>query len=287
MNWNPDFGSDDFWYFCTNVTNLDALTNVTDVDNALSQYTNGQSWPNLGNYANYIKQYLIPTCDGTPIASQDCFGRQNQSYYQDTTNSNSRSYLYSTCTEGGAYQAAYPKGQGPNLLSRAVTVNYTQQWCDWSFPPGQFNSIPSTPDLDQINKYGGYSVTADRLGHIDGDQDVWNGLCYHSPAAPPRNTSTEEDAILNPEMLITGGGHHWETLGICNVDGEPQFIRNAHLWQIRTVKKWLQDCKRTHFPFRQFSTNLLLSRAKEADATQKVRTVILIILQPYNENLVS
>lgn len=110
-----------------------------------------------------------------------------------------------------------------------------------SFPPGEYNSIPSTPDLEQINKYGGWSVKQKRLAHVDGDQDVWNGLCYHAVEAGPRRTATENNAINNPQMWITGGGHHWETLGICNIEGEPQFIRNTHLWQIRIVKQWLKE----------------------------------------------
>ncbi|GIZ47605.1 hypothetical protein CKM354_001069300 [Cercospora kikuchii] len=233
-----DNGSDDFFHFCNNVTNLDAPSNITSVDHELSAYTNNESWPNLGNYANYIKQYLVSTCSGGDIASTSCFGTQNQSYYADTTSSASRSYLYSTCTESGAYQVANPTG--PSLLSRVVQLDYTQQWCDWAFPPGEHNRIPSTPDLRPYNKYGGYDVIADRLAHIDGDQDVWLDLCFYSPDAGPRRTTSAEDAYLHPQLLITGAGHHWDSYGIKNVSAEPQFIRAAHEWEIRVVKKWLQ-----------------------------------------------
>lgn len=58
LNWNPDFGSDDFWLFCTNVTNLDAPENVTKVDYELSKYTGGKPWPNLGKYN--VAQWLVP-----------------------------------------------------------------------------------------------------------------------------------------------------------------------------------------------------------------------------------
>jgi hypothetical protein len=79
---------------------------------------------------------------------------------------------------------------------------------------------------------------ADRLAHIDGDQDVWLDLCYHSHNAPPRQFSNTD---LRPEYLITGAGHHWDSAGIKNISAEPQFIREAHLWEIRTVKKWLRS----------------------------------------------
>jgi len=165
LNWDPEQGSDDFWLFCTNVTNLDAPKNITSVDYQLSFYTNGEPWTNLGNYANYIKQYLIPICDGVPVDSTACFETQNQSYWADVTISGDRCYLYSACTESGLYQTA-PQ-YAPSLVSRVLQVNYMQQWCTWAFPPGEYNSIPSSPELWRYNMYGGYNVSADRLAHID------------------------------------------------------------------------------------------------------------------------
>ena len=84
-------------------------------------------------------------------------------------------------------------------------------------------------------RYGGFDIRADRLALIDGDQDVWNDLCYHSSLAPRRTESTD----LHPQYLITGAGHHWDSSGILDVAAEPQFIREAHKWEIRTVKRWL------------------------------------------------
>ena len=241
LNWNSTYGSDDFWLFCSNVTNLDVPENITSVDYSLTQYTDGEPWVGLGLYANYIKQYLIPICDGAPINSVNCFGTQNQTYYADTTNGGGRSYLYSTCTESGIYQAA--RQHGPSLISRVLQVNYTQQWCTWAFPPGEYSSIPSTPNLAEYNKYGGYNVSADRLAHIDGDQDVWLDLCYHSNNAPMRWSPNPEEAELHPQLLITGAGHHWDSYGILDVAAEPHFIREAHRWEIRVVKRWLEQCE--------------------------------------------
>ncbi|EME82213.1 uncharacterized protein MYCFIDRAFT_60304 [Pseudocercospora fijiensis CIRAD86] len=241
LNWDPAYGSDDIWYFCYNITNADSPHNVTQLDYALAPYTNGEPWTNLGNYATYIKNYIVPMCPDPSLidtTTTGCFSTQNQSYWADTTNNDNRAYIYSSCTEAGIYQVA--RATGPTLLSRVVKLDYTQQWCTWAYPPGEHNSIPSTPDLNRINKYGGYTVTADRLAHIDGGQDVWLDLCYHSTYAPKRMTRNAKDAYLHPEMLITGGGHHWDSYGIRDVAAEPQFIREAHLWEIRIVKKWLQ-----------------------------------------------
>lgn len=77
LNWNSTYGSDDFWLFCENVTNIDAPHNITSVDYELAPYTHGEPWTNLGNYANYVKEVLLPLCDGIPIDSTACFGTQN------------------------------------------------------------------------------------------------------------------------------------------------------------------------------------------------------------------
>ena len=233
LNWNSTYGSQDFFDFCSNVTNIDAPSNITAVDSLLSRYSNGQPWTNLGNYAEYVKQTLLPLCDGAPIDSTSCFGTQNQTFYADITNSGARSYLYSTCTEQGVYQVA--PASGPSLISRVLQVNYTQQWCEWAFPVGKYNSIPPTPNLDYYNKYGGFNFSADRLAFIDGNTDVWLDVCYHSNNAPNRYSTD-----LHPEYLIAGAGHHWDSYGILDVTAETQFIREAHLWEIKTVKKWLR-----------------------------------------------
>jgi hypothetical protein len=230
-------GSQDFFDFCTNVTNLDSPSAITEVDTVLANYTHGEAWLNLGNYANYVKKTLLPNCESGDYNSVECFGTQNETFYAITDNSAGRSYLYSTCTEQGAYQVAQP--HGPSLISRVLQIDYTQQWCDWAFPPGEFNSIPSTPDLSWYNRYGGFDFKADRLALIDGDQDVWLDVCYHSNLAPsPRYSDVDGNQV---EHLITGGGHHWDSYGIKNVEAEPQFIRDAHLWEIRTVKRWLKQ----------------------------------------------
>jgi hypothetical protein len=124
--WSPLAGSPDFFNFCNNVTNLNAPANITAVDTALSNYTHGQPWLNLGNYANYIKQVLLPLCPSGDYNSVECFGTQNETFYADPSNSGSRSYLYSACTEQGTYQVA--RKTGPTLISRVLQIDYTQQY---------------------------------------------------------------------------------------------------------------------------------------------------------------
>jgi hypothetical protein len=244
LNWDPAQGSYDFWYFCWNVTNANAPESITQVDYELSSVTNGEPWTNLGNYANYIKKYIIPLCGGAPINSSFCFSTQNATHWALDHNHGERSYLYSTCTESGSYQVATKNG--PSLVTNPLTVEYTQQWCVWAFPPGKYNKIPATPDLNRVNKYGGYNVSQKRLAHIDGDNDVWLDICYHSNDAPLRYTPDYENAYDYPQLLINGAGHHWDSYGLGGlkeVSQEPQFIQNAHLWEIRVVQQWMRECK--------------------------------------------
>lgn len=228
-------GSRDFFNFCGNVSNNDPAEEIAQVDYALSHYTNGEPWVGLGGYADYVKKHTRPLCRSGDYNSHDCWGTQNRTAWADISNSATRSYLYTSCVEQGAYIDA-PK-TGPSLLSRVVDTSYEQQWCKWAFPAGKYNRIPSSPNLSAYKTFGDFRLSADRLAFIDGDQDVWNGLCYHSPLAPARTETSD----LRPELLITGAGHHWDSTGILNVEAEPQFIREAHLWEIRTVKKWLKE----------------------------------------------
>ncbi|KAF1929845.1 uncharacterized protein M421DRAFT_419615 [Didymella exigua CBS 183.55] len=242
LNWNETYGSDDFWNFCSNVTNIDPPKSISSVDTLLSNYTNGEPWTGLGGYADYIKKALLPTCESGRIDSTDsgCFGTQNQTFYADATNSASRSYLYSSCSESGGYQVA-PKS-GPSLISRVLQKEYTQQWCTWAFPAGQHNSIPKSPELHYYNKYGGWNIKAENLALIDGSTDVWLDLCYHSDLAPKPRISSDK----YPSYLIAGAGHHWDSYGILDVDAEPAYIREAHRWEIRTVTRFLKFWAEKH-----------------------------------------
>ncbi len=233
-----------FWAFCRNLTDLDAPPDRAAVDRAMAAHSaDGKPWAYLGNYADYIKKAIVAALPG----------RRGRS----TCASAPRTPL---CGPTRATAAAAPTSLPPapraastrrpgtdprrkTLVSRVLDVNYTQQWCDWAFPPGTHNAIPPTPDVGRWNSYGTYSLReVDRLAFVDGSIDPWIDVCYHSsePAAgdgDDRYYSTD----LHPAYLIPGAGHHWDSSGIRDVAAEPQFIRETHLWEIRTVKKWLRD----------------------------------------------
>ncbi|KAI8946631.1 peptidase S28 [Xylaria longipes] len=227
-------GHQDFFDFCDNVTDINAPAAVTAVDKALAKYTGGKAWKNLGNYAAYVKRVVLPLCASGDYNSPECFGTQHPDWWGNVTSTAERSYLYTTCTEFGAYQAAYPKGR-KSLLSRVVNATYTQQWCNWAFPKGKYHSIPASPDLAKWNVYGDFNFKADRLLFMDGSADPWKDLCYHSDLAPPR-TGFEQ-----PQHLINGAGHVWDLRTLDDINGEPQFVRAATKLEIRTVASWLKE----------------------------------------------
>jgi hypothetical protein len=238
LNWDPKRSGEDFYAFCSNVTNPAPPESVAQIDNSLAKYTNGSSWTGLGGYVDYINTTLLPLCTTGDYASTNdgCFGlSQNASYWSDITNSADRSYLYTVCTEQGGYISA-PE-HGPSLISHVLRAPYTQQWCIWAFPAGTYNSVPPTPNLNETLKYGGYDVQAPKLALIDGAVDVWVDLCYHSHLSGKTRISSD----LHPSYLIAGGGHHWDSTGIKNITAEPDYIREAHLWEIRTVKRWVKE----------------------------------------------
>jgi len=76
LNWYPAYSENDFFDFCANITNINAPANIIAVDSALVNYSNGDPWTNLGNYANNIKQVILPFCPGGDYNGPECFGTQ-------------------------------------------------------------------------------------------------------------------------------------------------------------------------------------------------------------------
>jgi hypothetical protein len=127
LNWDfPRHGSEDFYDFCGNVTNLDAPENITKVDYALAKYSDGEPWTGLGGYTDYVKKTLVPQCESGRIDSTDlgCFGTQNKTYYADSSNGGGRSYLYSSKSPFFAHYMPNPNFS-KHVRSKAPTKSQT------------------------------------------------------------------------------------------------------------------------------------------------------------------
>ncbi|KAF1964760.1 hypothetical protein BU23DRAFT_491637 [Bimuria novae-zelandiae CBS 107.79] len=235
LNWNPPDSSQDFFHFCANITSP-STPSTTFIDTRLSKYTQGTPWVGLGAYAAYIKRVIVPLCVSGRLDSTDagCFSTHNATYWSDPTNSGGRSYLYTSCTELGAFIAA--PASGPSLISRTLNGSYMQSWCNQAFPPSSSlnHSIPAHPDTTELIKYGGYTFEAPKLAFIDGEADVWVGLTVHGGSGV---------MVSEAKYLIPGGGHHWDSsprTGVGSVEEEPDLIREAHGWEVRTVRRWVE-----------------------------------------------
>ncbi|KAJ7215370.1 extracelular serine carboxypeptidase-like protein [Mycena pura] len=235
LNWDPNAGSNDFFVFCDAVTSTNSTFSA--VDSQLSKYTDGVVWKNLGNYANYIKTSVVPLCPpGVDLDSNECFGTHNMSAFADPFDlSGNRAYIYQSCLEFGQWSQGAPLGRR-TLLSRSIQTDYSQRWCQWSFPDGQFNKIPASPILERWNKFGGLRLQADRLGQVDGGIDPWQYACVHSPDGFKR-----PNTLLRPYYEIKQGGHHWDENGLLNITVEPDFIQAIHKYEIKFVNSWLAD----------------------------------------------
>ncbi|KAJ7843797.1 extracelular serine carboxypeptidase-like protein [Mycena olivaceomarginata] len=233
LNW--DAGSNDFFVFVT-LLRAQILLSLPLTPSSAST-TGGVIWKNLGNYANYIKTNIVPLCPpGVDLDSNECFGTHNATAFANRFDlSGNRAYLYQSCLESGQWSQGAPLGRR-TLLSRSIQTDYTQRWCQWSFPDGQFNKIPATPMLERWNKFGALRLQADRLAQVDGGIDPWQYACVHSPDGFKRTNT-----LLRPYYEIKEGGHHWDENGLLNITAEPDFIQAIHKYEIKFVKSWLAD----------------------------------------------
>lgn len=103
-------------------------------------------------------------------------------------------------------------------------------------PAGEVQHDPGVARRRRLERLRRLRLRGRQAGLRRRQPDPWLDGCYHSNLAPQRYSSD-----LHPSHLIVDGGHHWDSYGILDVPGEPQFVREAHYWEIRTVRRWLRD----------------------------------------------
>ncbi|RDX51519.1 peptidase S28 [Lentinus brumalis] len=230
-NWDPAINSLGFARFCAALGAPDNATVHTVQGITVSNAT--------FNYAKYINR----TSSSCPIAQQDeCFGTiTNKEFYEQTDLSQTwRLWNFQVCTQWGFLMTPPPDPKIPRIISNLLTKDYAALSCTLSYPPGEHFTVPKEPDVEAVNKLGGYHIAADRLAIIDGQDDPWRGDTPHSPdpAAHPR-----PDTTLRPFKLIPTAVHHWDENGLADPSAEPAFIQTIHHQEIAFVKAWLKDFK--------------------------------------------
>ncbi|KAL6791438.1 peptidase S28 [Trichoderma sp. SZMC 28013] len=187
----------------------------------------------IGYVRDYVKRNLKSSCKGKSVV--ECFSSKYISTDSGLEAGWLRSWSYQVCTQWGYFVtgSGTPKDQLP-MISRAVTLKSASSHCEILF------NITSSPDVESINKLGGFNFSYPRLAIIDGLQDPWRSATPHATGLPDRKSTTSE-----PFMLIDWGVHHWDEFGLSedtHVPGlPPPQVTEAHKAEIEFVQAWLKE----------------------------------------------
>ena len=110
--------------------------------------------------------------------------------------------------------------------------------CNYAF------NITGPPDVERVNKYGGFNISYPRLAIIGGEADPWRAA---SPLAtldvPTRLNDTS--TVSEPLIVIQGGVHHWDENGLfpneTTAELPPPSVANAQAELAQSVQAWLQE----------------------------------------------
>lgn len=248
-NWDPEVNDPTFSEYCSNITNdtilypdgtpsastVSSLIEIGGWGNESSKLTN-----RMLNMIGWNIENNVNSCDGS---LDDCWGYHNASAdkYADKSLSNygSLSWAYQYCTEWGFLQSGSTVPQDRlSLISRLVSIPWNMLVCNNSF------NITSPPDVDRVNKYGGFNISYPRLAIIGGEADPWRAA---SPLAtldvPDRLNDTS--TVSEPLILIPGAVHHWDENGVfpneTTADLPPPPVRNAQVELAQAVQSWMSE----------------------------------------------
>lgn len=123
------------------------------------------------------------------------------------------------------------------LISRAVTLEHATYYCRHAF------NISTPPNVNAINKMGGFELSYPRLAFIDGAQDPWRQAGPHRMGLKGRTSTTSE-----PFILVDWGVHHWEEYGVANEteaeeqpDYPPKQVVHTQQQEVEFVMAWLDE----------------------------------------------
>ncbi|RDI79857.1 Proteasome subunit beta type-3 [Venturia inaequalis] len=245
-NWDPAVGDPSFDNYCGNITNntvlypkletsRQELLNLTEISGY--EDVDDSFITRMINFIGYLD--ALTGCSRNP---DPCFyNTHNTTYYQQdsiSTTQDWRSWGYQYCTQWGYYQtgSGFPENIRPPV-SRLIDVEYSSIVCRDAF------NITGPPDINAINKYGGFDIAYDRLAFVDGAADPWKYAGPHAPAARNRTSTTNM-----PFIEIEGAVHHWDENGLFANETvknlPPAPVAAAQAAEASFVKAWLLEYKR-------------------------------------------
>jgi hypothetical protein len=255
-HWDPDIDEAYLAQYCAAITSpvpwySSTRTLVPEVRHILKLAGRKQQHDNdkdkyeamLLNYIGATRQYLIQLkeCKQNNLLGDVCLTKRGAIDDESIPQGMLRPWTYQTCTQWAYFVtgSGTPEGVAP-LMSRLVTYEYATMWC-----PDVFK-ISTKPNMESINKYGGFNFSHSRLAFVDGEHDPWRQAGVHALGQNEDRESTTDE----PFILIEGGVHHWDQFG--SKPGArsswvaPENVQAVHKEEIRFVKAWLEEWRAEH-----------------------------------------
>lgn len=254
-NWDPVIGGKGFDKYCEELTSSkllypDTLLKADKVNELLATagaLTTEDSAVNVTlatlNLIGFVNRTVVDPCLHRKGESADsCFASPSASFWaRDDLAASYRSWPYQFCTQWGYLGTG--SGQPSNrkaILSRTLDLEYESRVCRYAF------NITTPPDVDAINKYGGFNLSYPRLAHIAGSADPW------TPATPWKEELKQREWRKNdtsePFLLIEGAVHHWDSNGL--LEGEeregrrtPEAVRVVQEYEVEFVRAWVEEAR--------------------------------------------
>lgn len=242
-NWDPDVNDPSFFYYCQNLTAADALypttlpltLKVKDITDAGGYEDNEALQTQMLNWIGYVNLTVVSTCEGE--TQDECFTNLNATFYeQDGIDQQSwRSWSYQYCTQWGYIQtgSGVPHNILP-LISRTLDLNYLTTVCRDAF------NITNPPDVEAVNKYGGFDIHYPRLAIIGGQADPWRPATPLADKAGKRKSTTSQPVLEIPDAV-----HHWDENGLFPNETTPTLPPNAIVYAQQFEKdfvlEWMKE----------------------------------------------
>ncbi|KAK0452800.1 peptidase S28 [Desarmillaria tabescens] len=144
------------------------------------------------------------------------------------------------CSEYGFYQ----RGDASNPLSietSLLSLDLFQRQCDETFP----DSLPSWPEVGNINKYGGWDMKPSNVMFTNGEFDPWRtmGLACNTPAEGNSFfglTYANMVHVSDMRVLLVPDSNHsdFKTIGFYSPISQEQFFTGLGLFQL-ALDEWL------------------------------------------------
>ncbi|SMR42317.1 unnamed protein product [Zymoseptoria tritici ST99CH_1E4] len=247
LNWDPEMSYNYTFEYCSNITTTDVLYPETEskrtaIEGLISEggyQANTTFVNNILNMIGWLQWDSAANQCSEGVTQDECYGT-HYSTPIDTTlaNADYLTWQWQTCTEWGFFFTAnVPKGELP-IISRFDTLERATRECR-----EQFN-ITGPPDVERVNKYGGYDIAYPRLGFIAGQWDPWTPATPHAFKYGAKNrTST----VSQPFIEIEAAVHHWDENGVfpneTTADFPPRAVQDAQAREVETVLEWMSEWK--------------------------------------------